>query len=61
MKVRDVLLLIRRDGWELVRVRGSHRIFKHPSKSGALVVAGHPSVEMPIGTLKSVLRQAKLP
>jgi len=48
MKVRDVLKLIRDDGWYQVAQKGSHRQFKHPVKSGRVTVAGHPSQEMAI-------------
>ncbi|HEU5453527.1 MAG TPA: type II toxin-antitoxin system HicA family toxin [Terriglobales bacterium] len=60
MKVRDVIKLIERDGWRYLETKGSHRQFKHPVKPGRVTVAGHPSDEMPPGTLKSVLRQAGL-
>jgi len=60
MKVRDVLKLIETDGWYLARVRGSHRQFKHPIKTGLVTVAGHPSVDVPKGTLNSILKQAGL-
>jgi predicted RNA binding protein YcfA (HicA-like mRNA interferase family) len=60
MKVRDVLKLIEDDGWYQVAQKGSHRQFKHPSKSGRVTVAGHLSQEMDKGTLNSVLKQAGL-
>jgi predicted RNA binding protein YcfA (HicA-like mRNA interferase family) len=60
MKVREAIKLIERDGWYLARMRGSHRHFKHPKKLGIVTVAGHPSVDMPRGTLNSVLKQAGL-
>ena len=34
--------------------------FHHPSKSGTVTVSGKPSVEVPPGTLNSVLKQAGL-
>ncbi len=40
MKVREVIKLIEQDGWYLARTRGSHRQFKHPTKSGLVTVAG---------------------
>lgn len=58
MKVRDVIKMIENDGWALARTRGDHRQYKHPNKSGKVTLPGHPSDEMPPGTLKSVLRQA---
>src|SRR5437899_12342753 len=58
MKVREVLRLLREDGWVYLTTRGSHRQFKHPTKPGKVTVAGKPSDEMAPGTLGSVLRQA---
>src|SRR4028118_1222546 len=43
MKVRAVIKLIEEDGWYLARTRGSHRQFKHPSKSDLVTIAGKPS------------------
>ena len=59
-KVKDLLTLIEADGWFQVRQRGSHRQYHHPSKSGTVTVSGKPSVEVPPGTLSSVLKQAGL-
>ncbi|AVZ79485.1 addiction module toxin, HicA family [Zoogloeaceae bacteirum Par-f-2] len=60
MKVGDVLLMLRNDGWFLVATRGSHRQFKHPSKPGRVTVAGKPSDDLAAGTLNSILKQAGL-
>lgn len=48
------------DDWYLARTRGSHRQFKHPEKAGTVTVSGNLGIDMPIGTLKSVLRQSQL-
>ena len=60
MKVREVLKMLEDDGWYLARTKGSHRQFKHPEKAGTVTVSGNLGVDMPIGTLKSVLRQSQL-
>lgn len=60
MKVRDVLKTLEADGWVIVRTKGSHRQLKHPTKSGTVTVAGKPSVDVPIGTLKSIWKQAQI-
>lgn len=60
MKIRDVLVILRRDGWIEVAVRGSHRQFKHPEKSGRVTVAGKPGDDVAPGTLGSILKQAGL-
>lgn len=60
MKVKDVIKLLEGDGWYLVRTKGSHRQFKHHSKSGLVTVSGKLSVDVPPGTLNSILKQAGL-
>ncbi len=60
MKIRDVTKLLEKDGWYLSRTRGSHRQYKHQSKSGVITVAGKPSDDLAPGTLNSIFRQAGL-
>jgi predicted RNA binding protein YcfA (HicA-like mRNA interferase family) len=61
MKVREVLKLLKYDGWHLVISEGSHRQFKHPTKQGRVTVSGHPSDDIHPKTLKSILTQAGMP
>ncbi|MEO6697294.1 MAG: type II toxin-antitoxin system HicA family toxin [Gammaproteobacteria bacterium] len=58
MKVKEVIKLLEDNGWQLVKTRGSHRQFKHPAKPGKVTVSGKPSVDVPPGTLNSMLKQA---
>ena len=60
MKVRDILRLLADNGWVLVRTRGSHQQFKHPSKSGLVTLAGSGNDDLAPGTLNSILKQAGL-
>ena len=60
MKVREAIKLIQKDGWYLVRQRGSHRQFKHPRKQGLVTIAGAPASDLAPGTLGSILKQAGL-
>jgi len=60
VKVRDVLRLLRDDGWYLARQRGSHQQYKHPTKRGLVTVAGKPNDDLAPGTLNSILKQAEL-
>ena len=60
MKVREVINILVADGWELKETRGSHRQFKHPTKSGRVTVAGKRSDDLAPGTLNSILQQAGL-
>ena len=60
MKVREVLRLLRDDGWFVVRARNSHRQMKHLVKRNLVTVPGNESKDLPPKTLKSILRQAEL-
>jgi predicted RNA binding protein YcfA (HicA-like mRNA interferase family) len=60
LKVRDLLALLAAEGWVQMRQKGSHRQFQHPDKPGTVTVAGQPGVDVPPGTLNSVLKQAGL-
>ncbi len=60
MKVRDVISTLKRDGWVLVRKRGSHRQFQHAEKPGTVTIAGKPGADLPPGTLNNILKQAGL-
>lgn len=59
MKVHEVISHIEADGWYLARARGSHRQFKHPEKRGTVTISGKLSGEVPLGTLASILKQAR--
>jgi predicted RNA binding protein YcfA (HicA-like mRNA interferase family) len=59
-KVRDLIALLQADGWQQVRQKGSHRQFRHAYKPGTVTVAGSPNIDMPPGTLNSVMKQAGL-
>lgn len=52
--------MLEQDGWALARVRGSHRQYKHPTKPGTVTVAGNVGLDVPPGTLNSILKQAGL-
>ena len=60
VKVRDLIRVIESDGWRHVRTTGSHRHFKHPTKPNVVTVPGNTGDDVPIGTLKSILRSAGL-
>jgi predicted RNA binding protein YcfA (HicA-like mRNA interferase family) len=60
VKVRDVLKLLEDDGWYLVRTRGSHRQYKHPTKAGLVTLAGKTGDDLAPGTLNSIFKQAGL-
>jgi predicted RNA binding protein YcfA (HicA-like mRNA interferase family) len=60
MKVREILKLLKRDGWAVVRQRGSHRQMHHPTKPGTVTVAGKPTKTLHPKIVASILSQAQL-
>lgn len=60
MKVRDVIKRIEDYGWYQVAQKGSHRQYKHPTKTGKVTIAGQPGKDVPTGTLQEILKQAGL-
>jgi predicted RNA binding protein YcfA (HicA-like mRNA interferase family) len=58
--VRDVLRILRDNGWKIVVQRGSHRQLKHPKKPGRVTVASKSSAVLPPKTLRSIMKQAGL-
>ena len=58
MTVRELLRILRDDGWSVDRIRGSHRQLCHPTKRGTVTVSGHQKDDVHPKTLRSVLRQA---
>jgi predicted RNA binding protein YcfA (HicA-like mRNA interferase family) len=47
-------------GWQLKKTRGSHRQFRHPGKGMVVTVPGKLGKDVPIGTLKAILRSSGL-
>ena len=60
MKYREVTRMVLRDGWQHVRTRGSHRIYRHPTKPGIVIITGHPGRDVPKRILDEILKQAGL-
>jgi predicted RNA binding protein YcfA (HicA-like mRNA interferase family) len=52
--------LLEREGWYLVRTRGSHMQFRHATRRGLVTVPGRPGDDLPKGTRNSILKQANL-
>lgn len=59
MTSQEVINILKENGWVLVRITGSHHIFKHPTKPGHVTVP-HPRKDLTMKTLKSIERQSGL-
>jgi len=59
MTAREVLKILRADGWYETTQRGSHIQMEHPTKSGKVSVPNHKG-DIAKGTLHSIFSQAGL-
>jgi predicted RNA binding protein YcfA (HicA-like mRNA interferase family) len=57
---KDLLAAFLRAGFTLTHVRGSHHYLRKARSGKLVVVPIHGGQTIPLGTLKSVLRQAEL-
>jgi predicted RNA binding protein YcfA (HicA-like mRNA interferase family) len=53
----ELIREMRQAGWVLDRVNGSHHVFKHPERTGSVVVP-HPNKDLGPGLVKAIRRQA---
>ncbi|MBD3748299.1 MAG: type II toxin-antitoxin system HicA family toxin [Sphingobacteriales bacterium] len=59
MKVKEVLKILKQDGWQIKNQKGSHIQLTHDFKKGKVTLPNH-SGDIPVGTLNSILKQAGL-
>jgi predicted RNA binding protein YcfA (HicA-like mRNA interferase family) len=57
MKSADLIRELVKSGWTLDRVRGSHHVFRHPSRPG-IVVIPHPKKDLGKGLVAKIRKQA---
>jgi predicted RNA binding protein YcfA (HicA-like mRNA interferase family) len=56
---KDIIKIIENDGWVLIKCRGDHHYFKHPTKPGKVTVP-HPVKDLKKYVVDSILKQAGL-
>jgi len=56
---REIIKLLRSDGWYEVHCVGDHHQFKHPTKKGRVTVP-HPVKDLPQYLVKSIAEQSGL-
>jgi predicted RNA binding protein YcfA (HicA-like mRNA interferase family) len=57
MKDKDLLKLLQKNGWEVVRVQGSHYILQKNGKTEVVPIHGK---DVPIGLLTKILKRTGL-
>ncbi|MBJ3815992.1 addiction module toxin, HicA family [Shimwellia pseudoproteus] len=59
MKSSELISLLEKNGWILARIKGSHHQFSHPDFAIVITVP-HPRKDVKPGTLRQILKNAKL-
>lgn len=59
MKSADLIRELEADGWVLRNVRGSHHVYRHPTKPGHISVP-HPKKDLGRGLVHRLRRDAGL-
>ncbi len=54
---KEIVRILKQDGWKKHNQKGSHCQYKHPVKKGKVTVP-HPKKDLPIKTAQSILKQA---
>jgi len=57
MDSREIIQILKQNGWYEVAKAGSHTQFRHSQIKGRVTVP-HPKKDIPTGTLKSIERQS---
>jgi len=61
MTPKEAEAKVKKDGWQLVKIVGSHHHYKHPKKSGKVTIPFHNQPkDLDPKTLKSIFKQAGL-
>lgn len=59
MNSKELIALLKKDGWVLRGSKGSHHVFNHPTKSGHITVP-HPKKDLGIGLVQKLLKLADI-
>lgn len=60
MKVKEIIKIIEKNGWYLIRTKGSHRQYKHDFKRGLVTIPGKLSDDLALVTVNNILKQAQI-
>jgi len=58
INARRFLKALQADGFTLQRIRGSHRVYRHPDGRRMVVAFHHMNDTFPMGTLKAMIADA---
>jgi len=60
VKYNELFKTLKKEGWIIIRQKGSHVILRHPVNSEQLTIPYHPGKEVKKGLLEAILKQANI-
>lgn len=57
MKDKDLLKLLKKNGWKIVRINGSHHVLQKNEKTTVIPIHGR---DVPTGLLNQILKETEL-
>ncbi len=57
---KQMCRILERNGWVLVRTKGSHHAFQNPNQPGTIIVPVHGNRDLRPGTHHNIMRDAGL-
>lgn len=60
VKAKDLVYVLKKDGFELAHQKGSHATFKHPVSQRRITIPIHPGQDLKRGLLKGILNDLNL-
>jgi len=60
LKAKDVIRILEKNGFELIRQDGSHRFFRRPNSPGLVCVPVHGGRDIPQNTMRRIVKKSNL-
>jgi mRNA interferase HicA len=60
VKYNEFFKILKKEGWFIVRQKGSHVIMQHQTKTKQLIVPYHAGKEVKKGLLSALMKQANI-
>ncbi len=60
-KVRDIVKILKKHGWRLDYIEGSHHHYTHPTIPDKVSVPGTRNKDLGVGLWQRIMKQAQIP
>ncbi|MGM0474188.1 MAG: type II toxin-antitoxin system HicA family toxin [Bacteroidota bacterium] len=59
-KYNELFRLLKKEGWIIIRQKGSHVIMRHPDSKIQITIPFHSGKEVKQGLMKTILKQTRI-